>query len=279
MRRTRAIELAARAGYAARGIVYLLVGGFAIDAALVGGGETRDTEQVLLSLLGEPLGGIMLAVIAAGLGGYSLWRLLQAVADVDGHGTDLRGLAVRSGLLISAVTHTALAFFAAQLALAGGGSGSGSESSDHVARVLALPGGRWMVAAVALAIAGAGIAHIAKGWTKGFEKWLELDAATARWASPVCQGGLIARGAVFVVIGGLVGMAAYQNHAGRAGGLTEALRTVQQSPFGGALFAVIAVGLFAFGVYSILEAIHRRVGMAGRSAAAPSSATRLRSAC
>ncbi|BBM05980.1 hypothetical protein HAALTHF_42110n [Vreelandella aquamarina] len=53
---------------------------------------------------------MLLGVIALGLVGYAVWRTLQALQDTDHHGSGTKGLAIRGGLLVSAVTHTFLAF-------------------------------------------------------------------------------------------------------------------------------------------------------------------------
>jgi uncharacterized membrane protein YidH (DUF202 family) len=255
----RKIELAAKVGYFARGAIYLLVGGFAIDAAFGGGGQARGSRGSLLQLTDEPLGQVMLAAIALGLVGYTVWRFIQSTWDTDAHGTDAKGLAIRAGLLVSAFTHAALAVFVAQVLLGSGGGGSSGSRSDWVADILGVPAGQWIVAGIGLAIAGAGVAQVVKGWKRGYAKWMDMDARTRRWADPVCRFGLVARGVVFVIVASFFVTAAVQYDPQEAGGLTEALRAVQSSPFGGILFMLIALGLFAFGVYSILEGAYRRI--------------------
>jgi Domain of Unknown Function (DUF1206) len=80
----------ARSGYAARGVVYLIVGGLAVVAAL-GGGRTTDSKGALRTTLQQPFGEALLALVALGLVGYAIWRLVQATTDPDGHGTDVKG--------------------------------------------------------------------------------------------------------------------------------------------------------------------------------------------
>jgi hypothetical protein len=259
--RDQNIEWAARAGYTARGVVYLLVGGFAVEAALGSGERARGTEQALSSVANEPWSAFLLGAIAVGLFGYALWRLLQSVLDVDDHGTDLKGLAVRGGLIVSASSHALLGAYAAHrgLGISLGGAESQSSTSQRVAEILALPAGRWLVAGIAIAIAGAGLAQVYKGWRGPFERWRHMDARTARWAKPVCRFGLIARGFVFVIIGGMIAQAAIRMRSAEAGDLADAMTALQTSPYGGLLFSVVALGLLSFGVYSVIEAVYRRV--------------------
>jgi Domain of Unknown Function (DUF1206) len=262
----RRLALLARSGYAARGVVYIIVGGLALLAALgQGGGQTTDTQGALTSLLTQPFGEVLLAVVALGLFGYALWRVVQALTDVDHHGTDPKGLAIRGGLLVSAATHGLLAAFALSLifgwgsSLGGGGGDSGAR--NWTAWLMQQPFGRWLVCLIGLAIVGAGIGHMIKGYWVRFEKYLQMDAATLEKVSPVCRFGLIARGAVFVIIGAFLVVAAVQFDSTQARGLQGALETLQRQPYGWILLGIVALGLVAFGVYSLIEAWYRRIDM------------------
>jgi Domain of Unknown Function (DUF1206) len=252
----------ARSGYAARGIVYLIVGGLAVVAAL-GGGQTTDSKGALRTILLQPFGEVLLALVALGLVGYAIWRLVQAFADPDGHGTDAKGLVIRGGLLVSAATHSLLALFALSLIFGwgssvGGGSGD-SGAQDWTAWLLQQPFGRWLVGLIGAAVIGAGIAHMIKGYRADFAKYLEMAPATLERSSPVCRFGLIARGVVFLIIGGFLVVAAWRFSSGDVVGLQGALQTLQQQPYGWILLAVVALGLCAFGVYGLIEARYRRI--------------------
>ena len=256
------IRILARSGYAARGVVYIIVGYFAVLAAFGGtGGQTTDSKGALQSILGQSFGQILLGVIAVGLIGYSLWRLIQAVMDTDGHGTGAKGIAIRAGLLVSAVTHVLLAIFALSLIFGWGtgGGGGGGETQDWTAWLMRQPYGRWLVGLVGLAVLGAGIAHIVKGWKAEFEKYLRMDRQKLDTARPICRFGLIARGIVFLIIGGFFLVAAWQVDPSEARGLAGALQTLQQQSYGWLLLGIIALGLVAFGIYSMVEAIWRKV--------------------
>ncbi|MCB2053292.1 MAG: DUF1206 domain-containing protein [Geminicoccaceae bacterium] len=261
----------ARFGYAARGVVYVIVGGLATLAAFGSGGSTTDSRGALRTLLGQPFGEVLLGIVAAGLLAYALWRAIQATLDVDDHGTDAKGLAVRAGLAVSAVTHVALAVFAASLiftlAHSGGGaqSGGGGGGGDWTATVMRQPFGRWAVGFAGLCVIGAGIAMIVKGIRKGYEKRFAVDWGHAPVLGPVCRFGLIARGGVFLITGSFFITAAWQADPDEAQGLAGAMRVVQDQPFGWALFSLLALGLLAFGLYSMIEAYYRTFDIGDRA--------------
>ncbi|HAQ89266.1 MAG TPA: DUF1206 domain-containing protein, partial [Pseudomonas sp.] len=118
---SRGITWLARSGYAARGVVYLIIGIFAFMAG-IGSGKTVGTKGAIQQLLGQPFGQTLLWIMVVGLVAYVAWRLTQAITDPEGHGTDGKGLLIRAGLVGSAVTYTLLALFT--LGLLGSSIGS-----------------------------------------------------------------------------------------------------------------------------------------------------------
>lgn len=84
-----------------------------------------------------------------------------------------------------------------------------------------------------------------------------------RWAAPICTFGLVARGVAFFIIGGLIVTAAVTFDPQKARGLTGALDALHRQPFGPYLLGTLATGLCAFGLYSIIESVYRRVGDVG----------------
>ena len=93
----RWLEYLARLGYAARGIVYIIVGGLAFLAAAGQGGATTDSRGAVLTVLHNPGGWILVLVIGIGLLGHSLWRFCQAAFDADGLGHSSKAIAARIG--------------------------------------------------------------------------------------------------------------------------------------------------------------------------------------
>jgi hypothetical protein len=248
----------ARAGYAARGLIYLAIAVFALLAAF-GAGRPAGTRDALSALLSNWFGGALSYALAAGLLFYALWRFTQSLFDADGHGTDLRALAIRGGLLVSGIAYLTLAFYAVSLRRGVRGPDGGG-FADMLAGIA---GARWAAATLALALAGAGIAHVIKALKERYEERFEAGESAMRVIHPIAKTGLIARGAIFFVLAFLFAVRAWRGSGGKEPSSREALEFVQQLPAGGWLLAGAGVGLVAFSLYSFVEARYRRINFAG----------------
>jgi hypothetical protein len=258
---SRALKWGARAGYAARGAVYIVVGSFAVLAA-VGTGGAENTQGALRKLFDQPLGGVLLVIVGLGLLAFAMWRAGQAIGDFDRHGSGAKGLAVRFFLFCSGLIHLGLAVFVAGIVFSLGGSeGGGDPTGGWLQWLFGQAWGRWLALALALIPIGVGIAHIVKGFRASYDKYLALDGDLIEIAKPICSFGLIARGAIFLVVGGLALYAGGIYDAESAPGLEDALSYIQGLPLGNVLFLLVAAGLVAFALYCFIEAAYRRIGI------------------
>ncbi|MEA3534358.1 DUF1206 domain-containing protein [Rhizobium sp. CC-YZS058] len=269
-------EMLAKLGYSARGIVYLLVGAMALFGS-IGGGRNVDSKSALDIILEQPLGWIWLGLVALGLLCFVLWRVVQAVYNPDRQPDSSKGYAIRAGLAVSAVTYLSLALYAAghafSLSLGSDGGGSGEESL--AAWLMSQPFGRLLAFLAGLAIIGAGIAQIGKGVKKGYSKYISIPLDKRAILEPVCTFGLLARGAVFLITGVFFLYAAWRVDPSQAGSLADAMDWVRALPFGGILYAIAALGLFAFGIYSLIEARYRHIARVDPTAVPKEMASKL----
>ncbi|MGE8127020.1 MULTISPECIES: DUF1206 domain-containing protein [unclassified Methylobacterium] len=254
-----AIERIARFGYGARGVVYIVVGALALLAALGHGGRAGDSKDALRAVMAGPFGAAVVGLIALGLAGFALWRLVEGITDADRRGTSAKGLAVRGAHLISAGLYLGLAASAASLSLGLGMSG-GDGVHDGTAWLLSKPFGRWLVALVGLAVVGGGFGFLGKAWRGDVTDRLALDArARDRWAGPIGRFGYAARGLAFLIIGGFLVAAAWHQRSSDAKGLAEAFALLRAQPYGWILLGLVAAGHAAFGAFGLIQARYRHI--------------------
>jgi hypothetical protein len=246
-----------RAGYSARGIVYIAVGALALVASF-DGGATPDAKSALATFLDEPLGNTVVGIIAIGLICYSIWRFVDALWDLDE-----KGHMARAGQLISGTTHLVLGWSVGVLAI--DGKRGGGNNTDHwTATLMSQPFGRVLVGVVGGIVLAVGMAQFVKAFKEKYKDELVYTPITTK-LDPLIKIGLIAHGAVILMVGGFLLWAAWTADPSQAGGLREALSMVRSADAGQWLFTVVASGLIAFASYCFIQAVYRIVPRCSRS--------------
>ncbi|HEX8843717.1 MAG TPA: DUF1206 domain-containing protein [Pyrinomonadaceae bacterium] len=257
------MERLARFGYATKGMVYIVVGALAALVALGLGGQTTDLRGALEEIETKPFGKIALATVAFGLIGYVLWRWVQALADTEDKGKDLKGISIRIGYFCSGAVYASLAFTAAKVLFDVDEPDSSSEIQQHwIARLLSMPFGYWLALFIGSFVIGFGLYQIYKGLKAKFRERLKLGAMNGTkdtWATWSGRIGYAARGVVFCIIGFFIIQAALHFNPAEAKGLDEVLGTLAQNYFGTVLLGAMAAGLIAYGFYMLVEARYRRI--------------------
>jgi hypothetical protein len=256
------VERLGRAGLAAKGISFGIVAVLAILVAVDAGGKTTDRQGALRTVAGEPFGRFLLIVLAVGFAAYTVWRLAQAFLDRDDEGSGAKGLAKRATYLGRAAIYAGL-FVTTLSILLGEDRGSGSGSEDQAtAGVLDWPAGRWLVAAAGIVVAGVGLYNAYRGLSRKFEDKLkrgEMSPAEQRWVGRIGTIGLLARAVVFGLVGWFLVKAAVEYDPKETIGLDGALAKLAQASYGHWLLAAVAVGLLAYGAFSLAEARYRDI--------------------
>jgi hypothetical protein len=250
-------EWLSRAGFVARGVVYITVGVLAIKLAVGSGDRNANQQGALRALAAQPFGKILLILIAAGLGGYALWRFVRAIV---GHGPeDSDGDVDRVVAFASGVVYAGLCVIAVEILRGGGGSGSPRKPT---AGVLGWPGGTWLVAIAGVVFAAVGLYQGYRGISSEFlddSKAAEMSPRTRTWVEGLGTFGYLARMVVFTLIGIFLVRAAVDYEPKKAVGLDGALATIDHAPYGPYFLGVVAAGLIAFGTYSLTDARFRRL--------------------
>jgi len=225
--------------------------------------DEADRKGALEAVARQPLGEGLLVVIAVGFAGYALWRYLQAALDTEDDGNDAKGIAKRVGYLARALLYSAFCVSTVRFLMGSGEPGGGArQQQDWTGRLLEKPFGQFLVVAVGLAVIGAGLYSGYRGVAGKYRKRLktgEMGVTTDTWVDGVAVTGLLGRMAAFALVGFFLVKAAVDYDARESAGLDGALKRLGGSSWGDLLIVLVAIGLFAYGVYSCVEARYRRV--------------------
>jgi hypothetical protein len=258
------IEAFARIGYAAKGIVYCLMGILAILVAIGMRQNIADQRGVMHAILAQPLGRTMLLVMAAGLMCYTLWYFAQAILDPEHSGTSAKGLAKRFGQFCKGVFHVTVVVAIFKLIAGLNVAGSTDASArDWTEFLMAFPAGIWLVAGVGVGFLGYGVWQLYRGWKIKLDDQLRLSTFGPRgrwWINFISRFGLFARGILFGTIGVALIVAAMRANPQEAKGIAAAMRTLEQQPYGTVLLIAVALGVIAYGVYQFVRARYRKIG-------------------
>ena len=246
---------AARAGLTARAIVYWLVAGLMIRAALLPqeGEDGYSPGDAFRALETQPAGRIVLLVIGAGLLTYAVWRFIQGIMDVRKKGDDAGGRFARLGMLSSGVSYGLLGVAAIAVTF-GSNSGSGAGATETTAQwLLERPFGRFAVFAFGAALMAIGVAQVVRTFTDSWQDDLALSGWRRKLIAPI-EISIIGRGILFVLVGGFLAIGGWTEDPGDVRGLSATLLWLRQMPLGFWLYLGGALVIAGYGLYSAVQA-------------------------
>lgn len=240
-------ELGARGGYAASGVMHVLIGVLAVQLALGDSSGSADESGAFGAVAATPFGAVVLWVAVVAFAALGAWQAAEALSGAAGETADR----VKAGA--KGVVYVALALTAFGVVQ---GASRGDGATDATARLMQATAGRWLVALVGLGVVAVGAHHVLKGVRQKFlEDLVRLPSGRAgRVARTAGTVGYAAKGVALGVIGVLFVLAALHADPSEAQGLDGALQALREAPAGPVLLLLVAVGLIAFGVYGGVRA-------------------------
>jgi len=254
----------ARAGIAAKGVSYGLVGVLALLLALGKGGQAASRGGALKSLAHHPFGNAVLIGLALGFAAYALWRFLQAWFErCDPDESAVKVWGKRAGYVGRGLIYAGLVYSTIHI-IANASSNQSQNEKAHKSTAMAFqqPGGRWLVGIAGLVLIAVAVWNLYRGLARKFEKkWRvsSLTPAVRRWGARAGVVGHISRFVVFGLIGTFVVKAAWDYRPKDAIGLDGALQKLADGAYGAWLLGLTAAGLVAYGVYCLVDARLRDV--------------------
>lgn len=256
-RRSDTLSWAVRAGLVGYGLVHLLVAYVAIQLVFGPNTGTATGKGALAQLARDTAGRVTLGVLAIGFAVLVVWQLVATVIGYREHDGMRRHL-LRFGALCRAAAYGYFSAVTAALALAGRSASSSPDSTTS--RAMSLPAGPWLVGLVGATVAGIGIGFAVFGWQKRFLRQLDERARhnDGRRVPVVILGrvGYVAKGLAFVVVGVLLGWAAWSHDPEKSGGLDQALLRLLGGTPGRIAVVIIGLGVGCFGLFLIARARH-----------------------
>ena len=252
-----------RVGLVGQGVVATIVGLLAIRIAMGDKDEAATSEGAVAWLAQQPFGKFLLVALTVALFALAIWRFLCALMGdpVEGSEPKDRIKYAVLGVIYLLLAITTLGITIANWTGEGDTEGSGSTgdegSQQATSTLFDWPAGRWLVGILGAAIIGyAGYNFYKQVITKKFAERLEGDDDS--WVVRLGLIGYTAQSLVYAVIGFFFIQAAIAFKSKTAKGPSGALIELADTTWGKWLLWVIAIGLFAYGIFCIAEAKYRK---------------------
>lgn len=252
------VRAMARTGYAASGLMHLLIGWVAIGIArhTNDGQATADQSGAFTEISQLPGGTAVLWIMTIGFAGLALWQCTEVIGGWHGPGKEAAGSRMKA--VSKAVVYALLALGSFRFAVGGnGGTSSRTQSASATATVLDQPGGQILVVLVGLVVVGVGVYHVVKGFRRTFlPDLIGRPGLVAQWAGVI---GYAAKGAALTMVGVLLAAAGFSGNTGPSRGLDGALRAFASTSPGAIALLLIGAGIALYGVYSFFRARFTKV--------------------
>jgi len=253
------VENMTRIGYGARGLIYGMIGLLALMVAISASGILTDQQGAIAFIGHQPIGQILLIFVLVGIIGYSLWGLIRAFFDPLHKGKNFKGILARLGFFVSAIAYAILILptynFIFSNPDAAQNGAQGIQLRNIISTIFTIPLGKYIVGVIGLMFLGTGVYQVYKGLRHNFAERFNPYALTSKQVKVVKimgRFGTLGRAVVFFLVSIFLLYAAYYSNSSKAKGIDGVLLIILHEPYGHLLLGIVAIGLIAFGAYSIL---------------------------
>jgi uncharacterized protein DUF1206 len=251
-------RILARIGYGAKAVIYLLIGGYALDQAFWNHSTRSGPTQAMHLLRQQPLGAAALGLLAAGMFCYGLHRCLESVVGPVKTDSRLVETLNRLGRFTGGLGYLGLGSLAVEFMLSRNRSGA-SETPTFAKGLMHHTLGNALLTVIGAILVATGVKQVWDILNGRYQESYDLErpAKEAERAIQVCAiYGIFARGAFFLLCGGLVIYAGFRSDPNSARGMEAVLDLIHKLPLGTWLFAFIAFGFVAYGLFCVVRAVY-----------------------
>lgn len=254
-RRHPALTTLARLGHAARGLIYLLVGGYAMLAAFRSEQQPHGIADALHAIANTPFRlavalvlGLGLACFAGYLAIVGLWEFAQQ--------HDARHWLAATGMVGDAAIYVAV-----MVSVLGGALGwHGGERSTHTwtAWLFQQPFGRGLAGAAGIIVLGCGIGLMIWALAAHIGRDVALPRYEMKVVRPVGRYGVGGRGLAISLVGFYWFLAAVNADPGKAHQLGGALQELRQTSYGWGLLVVVGLAFVCSALFDLVDAFFHK---------------------
>jgi hypothetical protein len=257
---SKPLEYLARAGFVAYGVIHVLFAWIALQVALGNSGGETDQSGALQTLAAQPMGKTLLVLTVIGMIALALWQAFEAAIGESGE-QDRTAKAERVISGFRTIMYGYFAYLGIKV-LTGSNSSTADSQQSNASSLMDNGFGRFLVGFAGVVVVGVGIGLAVYGIKKKFEKHLNTQQMSAKVRTTVGRlgaAGYSSKGIAYAIAGVLLTSAAVTYDPDKARGLDAALKTLAGTSYGPWLLGLIALGIFAFGVYCFFQARYRKV--------------------
>lgn len=262
IRGNSAIKLAARVGLVGRGVFYLLLTVLALKLLVQPPRSDRQANAngALTEVARNRAGLLLLAAAAIGFAAFGVVRLAGAASDE--RQTRLRRVSTAG----QGVVYVGLCAVTASFVLGRRATGSEEQQRSTAGLLLALPGGRLLVATAGAVVVAVCCWQVAMAIKGGFADTLhteQMGRRVQRLTRTTARVGIPARALAFLPVGVLLVAGGVRSDPRQTKGLDALLLELARTGWGKGVVVLVAAGFVIFAIYSFLEARYRQVSSGG----------------